>query len=134
MAVRYRYNSLVDGTGPHIYKYVIPYTTYHLNTSHIYHFVIYILHIDIYLYISFFSVTWRDSFVQFMHIFVTVSLLRLSCFPNLWVNSPQHWFRPSQPNCSKSRVAKVRILAIGFLFLCFLFLLFSPKSINNFNR
>ena len=79
MAVQYRYNSLIDGTGPPMYKYVIPYTTYHLNTSHIYHFFffcyIYILHIDIYISF-FFSVTWRDSFVQFMHIFVTVSLLR----------------------------------------------------------
>lgn len=61
MAVQYRYNSLVDGTGPPMYKYVIPYTTYHLNTSHIYHFFcyIYILHIDIYIYHSFFL--WRGG-------------------------------------------------------------------------
>lgn len=58
-------------------------TIYHLITSHIYHFVIYIYtFFRSYIYnncffLFCFSVTWRDSFVQFMHNFVTIFIASL---------------------------------------------------------
>lgn len=66
VAVQYRYNSLVDGTGPPMYKYVIPYTTYHLNTSHIYHFFVYMhVYIYIHIYILFFHISRNFCFFLF---------------------------------------------------------------------
>lgn len=63
-------------------------TIYHISFKYItylsFFFLLYIYspYRYIYIYISFFffSVTWRDSFVQFMHVFVTVSLLRFFLF------------------------------------------------------
>lgn len=101
MAVQYRYNSLVDGTGPPMYKYVIPYTTYHLNTSHSYHFVIYIYSSYRYIYHFFFCDV--EGLVCTIHTYLRYSFIAsFHAFSIFWISSLQYCI--SYCYCSKSRV------------------------------